>query len=104
MKKKWIDLLFIVVVVLLVLLVVARAFTKTIGNTIAVTQIKTKVNINAKVRGQVEHPKHPFVVSFFWTWERNVSFGNIGAADPWNVCPEPVVHRWGIFNSSDDDN
>jgi len=63
-EKERIDLLVAVVVVLLAVPVVSRVFTKTIGNKITVAQIKPKVNINAKVRGQVEHPKHPSVDSF----------------------------------------
>jgi hypothetical protein len=39
-------------------------FTKTIGNTTAIAIIKPKTNTNAKVRGQLEHPKHPFIDSF----------------------------------------
>jgi hypothetical protein len=55
----------VVEVVLAVLLGAPRMLVKAIGNTIAVAHTKSKLKINAKFRGQVEHPKHPFLAVFF---------------------------------------
>lgn len=102
-NERWSDLLVVVVLVLVVEGTVAIVFVKTIGNTIAIASIKTKVNINANVRGQVTHPKHPFVDLGLSDWEGIASSGNFGVVDPINAESEDF-HRCDACNSNDEDN